>query len=168
MRTWYASAVLLALAASTAAADPPAPPPAASLEISGSLTVEVGKKCVLTAQTTAKKVTWLAPPGVDVMPLDGRRLACWAPPGSYVLRAMVPNGEDVVSAEVVLQVTGPRPPPVPPLPDPIIPDPIIPPAPAASFRVIFVYESGDTIPRELAAVMDAKIVRDYLTASTTR
>lgn len=36
-----------------------------------------------------------------------------------------------------------------------------------SFRVIWVYESGDTFPPNQTAIMDAKAVRDYLNAKTT-
>jgi hypothetical protein len=154
-----------AVACAAPASDPtPEPPPGVLLELAPSVSVEVGRKCVLTATTTAKKVTWSVPPGADAMPLDGRRLAVWAPPGTYVFRAMVPNGDDVVATETVLTVTGPRPPPGPNPPEPIPPTP----QPVTSFRVIFVYESGDTLPVGQAAVMDAKAVRDYLGANTTR
>ncbi len=54
---------------------------------------------------------------------------------------------------------GPRPPP----------DPIDPPAPVVtSFRVIWIHESGATLPQHQISVMDAKSVRDYLNASTTK
>jgi hypothetical protein len=113
-----------AVACSAPASDPtPEPPPGVLLELAPSVSVEVGRKCVLTATTTAKKVTWSVPPGADAMPLDGRRLAVWAPPGTYTFRAMVPNGDDVVATETVLTVTGPRPPPIPPVP-PVV-DPLI-------------------------------------------
>lgn len=108
------------LAATFCAADPPTPTPpkspAVAIDLGGTVAAEVGKKCVITAQTTAKKVTWQVPPGVDYLPLDGKRLAVWALPGTYTLRAMAPDGDDVVSSEVVLTVTGARPPPPPPPP----------------------------------------------------
>lgn len=84
-----------------------------TIELGGPVTVELGKKCVLTAETTAKKVTWKVPAGADAIPLDGKRLAVWAPPGTYTFVAMAPSGDDVVSQEVVLTVTGARPPPSP-------------------------------------------------------
>lgn len=128
----------------------------------------VGKKCVLTIDTTAKKVTWKVPEGVDTLQIDGKRLAVWADVGVYKLVAMVPAGDDVLSTEVVLTVIGPRPPPPGPVPPgPTPPDPPKPPQPVTSFRVIWVRESGATLPIGQQAVMDAKIVRDYLTANTT-
>ncbi len=65
-------------------------------------------------------------------------------------------------------VPGPPVPPVPPLP----PDPPVPPVPptpvpVTSFHVIFAWESGKTQPPGVISVMDAKVVRDYLTANTT-
>jgi hypothetical protein len=36
-----------------------------------------------------------------------------------------------------------------------------------SFRVIFVHESGGTLPLSQTPVSDAKVIRDYLTTNTT-
>jgi hypothetical protein len=60
-------------------------------------------------------------------------------------------------------------PPIPPEPKPPIPVPPIPPTPVpvTSFRVVFVTESGKTLPAAQRAVIDAKVTRDYLTANTT-
>jgi len=55
-------------------------------------------------------------------------------------------------------------PPIPPEPKPPEPKP---PVPVTSFRVIFVYESAKTLTSAQISTMDAKIVRDYLTANTT-
>lgn len=54
----------------------------------------------------------------------------------------------------------PIPPPKPPKPD----DPVVP---VKSFRVIFVYESGDTYTAAQNGVLYGKAVQDYLTAKTT-
>lgn len=83
-----------------------------SLELGKPMTVELGKKCIIRAETSAKKVTWDIPQGVDTVPLDGKSLAVWATPGTYTFRAMVPSGDDVVSKEQILTVVGPRPPPI--------------------------------------------------------
>lgn len=93
--------------------DPTPTPVGESLELSGPTTVEVGRQCVITAKTNAKKVTWKIPPGADVLALDGKRIAVWAAPGTYTFTGLIPSGDDVVSSEVVLVVTGPRPPPPP-------------------------------------------------------
>ncbi len=109
--------LLAALATAPLSAAPPEVPanPVTKIDLGKSVTAEVGKKIVLTADTAAKKVTWRIPAGCDALPLDGKRLAVWAPPGTYLFTAMAPSGDDVVSAEVVLTVTGPRPPPPPPV-----------------------------------------------------
>ena len=120
----YRVSLLAVLLVSSACASPPEPiPPGTTLELGQPITVPVGKKCILTAETTAKKVTWITPPGADAMPLDGRRLAVWATPGTYTFTAMVPSGDDVISKEIVLTVTGAIPPPIP-IPVPVV-DPLI-------------------------------------------
>lgn len=71
--------------------------------------------------------------------------------------------KDVI--RVMLDVTGARPPPGP-TPDPKPPEPK-PPEPVKSFRVLFVYESGDTLTAAQHSVMYGKTVSDYLNAKTT-
>jgi len=80
---------------------------------------------------------------------------------------VVPAG--ATDAGVVIRRTlsvmgqAPQPPPGPQ------PDPDDPPAPGPidSFRVIFVKESGATLPPQQTAIPAAKAIRDYLTARTT-
>lgn len=163
------SIILFALPVACAApADTPEPAPQPRsdvlLDAGPPVTVEQGRKCILTVQTTAKKVTWGIPPGCDTLPLDGKRLAVWALPGTYTFRVMVPSGDDVISTELVLTVTGPRPPPIPPDPKPPEPKP---PEPLKSFRVILIYESGDTLTAQQNSVIYGKVVEDYLTATCT-
>ncbi len=93
-------------------------------------------------------------------------------PGTYSVQA-VRNGKPEDGPEnngqpVVITVTGARPPPVPPTP-PVPPLPPEPPTPqpVTSFRVIFVHESGATLPAAQQSVMGAKSVRDYLNAKCT-
>ena len=59
-----------------------------------------------------------------------------------------------------LAVLGARPPPGPKSDDPV--------EPIASFRVIFVKESGATLSPEQTAIPAAKVIRDYLNAKTTK
>lgn len=78
---------------------------------------------------------------------------------------IVPAGStkaaDVIRKTVDVDAgTGPIPPPKPP--DPPTPEPV------TSFRVIWVHESGATLPQQQISVMDARSVRDYLTATTTK
>ena len=56
-----------------------------------------------------------------------------------------------------------------PAPKPPGPKPDDPPAPqpVKSFRVIFVKESGQTLPAEQTAISNAKAIRDYLGSKTT-
>jgi hypothetical protein len=153
----YTAALVAAhdLAADPASADP------VTLDLSGPVTVEVGRKCILTAETTARKVTWKVPPGADAMPLDGKRLAVWAPPGTYTFAAMVPAGDDVVAKEIVLTVTGARPPPVPvPVPVPDV-DPLIAPVQAA-----YTADSSATKAADKAAL--AAVFRALADATTAQ
>ena len=62
---------------------------------------------------------------------------------------------------IVLGKPTPTPTPVPPKPDDPLPEPV------KSFRVIFVKESGSTLPSEQTAITGSKAVRDYLSAKTT-
>ncbi len=91
--------------------------------------------------------------------------------------ALVPVG--VLEKSAIFRQTltvgdvGPQPPPVdPPVPvDPPTPNPDEPPAPdeaVKSFRVIFIKESGQTLPLGQSAVPDAAAIRDYLNAKTTQ
>ena len=82
--------------------------------------------------------------------------------GLYVFKATDRVGELDRSIEVL--IGKPTPPDPPPRPD----DPTPPtPQPVKSFRVIFVKESGSTLPSEQTAISNAKAVRDYLTSKTT-
>lgn len=68
----------------------------------------------------------------------------------------------------MLTVTGPNPPPDvdPVVPDPVVPDPVEPEKPK-SFRVVFVKESGATLPLGQTSIPGAKVIRDYLNAKAT-
>jgi len=84
-------------------------------------------------------------------------------PGTTEL-ILIPHGvtaeKDIVRQVLTVSGEGPRPPPGPgPGPDP--------PEPVKSFRVIFVKESGSTLPSEQTAIPGAKAIRDYLTSKTT-
>jgi hypothetical protein len=57
--------------------------------------------------------------------------------------------------------------PTPKPPEPKPDDPVPPPQPVKSFRVIFVKESGQTLPADQTAISNAKVIRDYLGAKTT-
>ncbi len=119
-----------------------ADPPASVLEANGPTTVEVGKKAIVKVATTAKKVTWKIPAGCDTETLDGKRLAVWALPGTYTFVAMVPNGDDVISVDCVLTVTGPRPPPAPTPVDPV--DPVLTPF-QVKLQAAFRADTGATL-----------------------
>lgn len=104
---------LVSLAAMASDQPPKPADPLVTLTAGKSVTVDLGKKCIVTADTTAKKVTWKVPAEVEFIALDGKKIACWALPGTYTLTAMVPSGDDVLSTEIILTVTGSRPPPPP-------------------------------------------------------
>ena len=89
-------------------------------------------------------------------------------PGKLEL-IIVPIGvekpENILRQELTVLGQMPNPPPEPDV-DPI-PDPVDPPAPVASFRVIFVKESGITLNTQQSSIPAAKVIRDYLVAKTT-
>jgi hypothetical protein len=110
MKALHVSLLFLSLLGAQTPPEPVAP--VTPLDLGAPITVPVGKKCVLKADTTAKKVTWRIPAGVDALSLNGKELAVWALPGTYTFTAMVPSGDDVVSKELVLTVVGAQPPPI--------------------------------------------------------
>lgn len=83
---------------------------------------------------------------------------------------IVPHGctkeSDIVRQLLVVSGEGPRPPPGPG-PDPKPPEPK-PPDPVKSFRVIFVKESGSTLPPGQTSIPGAKVIREYLNAKVTK
>ncbi len=95
-----------------------------------------------------------------------------AAPGSYELLALV--GKEGTVCLVKVEAVGPQPPP--PVPDPFPPPPPPPPPPPspsvpiphAGFRVLMVYETGETskLPQAQIAILTAKEIRDYLKAKT--
>ena len=78
---------------------------------------------------------------------------------------LVPHGvtkeSDIVRQLLIVSGEGPRPPPGPG------PEPK-PPEPVKSFRVIFVKESGSTLPPGQTSIPGAKVIREYLNAKTTK
>lgn len=77
----------------------------------------------------------------------------------------VEKADNILRQELTVLGQMPNPPPKPDV-DPI-PDPVDPPAPVASFRVIFVKESGVTLNTQQSSIPAAKVIRDYLVAKTT-
>lgn len=146
-------------------ADPMVPkvPDAVKLVPGKAMSSLIGKKCIVKVETTAKKVTWKIPSGIDAVSV-GNDLHVWATEGVYTLTAQVPSGDDVLSTDVVLTVIGPRPPPTPADPPAPVPPTPVEPVVVRSFRVIWFVESGDNIKR---SVMNAKSVRDFLNENTT-
>lgn len=80
---------------------------------------------------------------------------------------IIPEGfklkEDIVRQKLTVSGVGPNPPPTPDPVDPVDPTPV----PVSTFRVIFVKESGQTLPIGQSAVPGAKSIRDYLATKTT-
>lgn len=119
---------------------------------------------------------WDAP--ADVIGVDkGRTFEITsAPKGMRLIRvrvryAKIENGQiEYVTkfGEIPLYFGEPVPGPTPEPPGPKPPEPKPPtPQPVKSYRVIFVYESADTLTKEQNSAMYAKEVRDYLKKSTT-
>jgi len=82
--------------------------------------------------------------------------------GEYEIIGISPTWDADLSLTIGPTVPPPTPtPPKPPTPPTPVPEPV------TSFRVIFVKESGSTLPSEQNAITGAKAVRDYLTSKTT-
>lgn len=152
----------------------PAPAPTPSISLPASVDVPVGGGAVKVEVNTRSKtahVRWLTYPGdaghVQVLQYPDHAQVISLVPGSYWVGADLASADgDAVWCRIDAG-TGPRPPPIPPIP-PVPPEPKPPtPIPVSSFRVIFVYESGKTLAAAQISTMDAKAVRDYLTANTT-
>lgn len=155
--------VMLALFVSAAvyAAPPtvtsvPAPVPPAWTEFKAS----AGRQLILAVGDKAAKWT-LADDGAQLTPDSAGKSAVFSAdkPGSYKL--LVTVGDE--TTRVVVVVGG-----VVPVPDPK-PKPIDPvPVPVTSFRVIFVYESADTLTATQTGVLNSAALAEYLNANTTK
>lgn len=92
--------------------------------------------------------------------LDEKNYMLSGLPGRYAVEVTAfdpTSGIEEKSIEVILGSS--------PDPDPKPDDPPVPPV--KSFRVIFVKESGSTLPSSQTAITSAKSIRDYLTTKTT-
>lgn len=86
--------------------------------------------------------------------------------GFVVVQAQIVEGASIKTvAELVVEVVGGNPDPTP---DPVKPDPPKPPDPAKTFRVVFVYESEQTLTAGQKSVVYAKSVSDYLNERATK
>lgn len=101
----------------------------------------------------------------------GPHLAILEPVASGTVELLVvPAGAKSEADAIVRTVEveagdGPRPPPKPPEPGPTPKPPE--PKPAAVFKVVLVYESGDTLTAAQNAVLYGKVVEEYLTNRCT-
>jgi len=150
--------------------------PAAALagppEVTGDRKVPEHSFVKLTAKADPKAtVSWEVwpplPAGVGRFEQHGPSVYLAAPVGSYTLRVTVIDWDrrtlDTGAEAVTIGAATPGPPPGPapgPGPDP-------PPGPLASFRVVLVYESGDSLTAAQRAVLYGRAVEDWLTANCT-
>lgn len=171
MRRWNGAVLALLLAAAAACADPPVCdiPAQVTAPPSGYLTARPTK-------TDAASVVYVSP-GLDPFPSDlltdktvlvvpvrglpAGTYPCWAVASSK-------TGEQRVVTFAVVVPGPPAPPPAPPGPTPPAPGPAPSPTdPVTSFRVVVVYESGDSLTAPQRAVVYGKAVEDWLTANCT-
>lgn len=172
---------------------PPSPPTPGALQIVvsdklgapiTSATIETGKWFRVSAKGVTGPVAWQTDQGGTPefgASGDGSEFTGYLRGGDWVsFTAIDYEGRSHVTTRLSAN-HGPQPPPPPnpvvpvdpveptpvePLPPPQPPQP--PPTPVTSFRVIFVRESGITLPASQASVPGAKVIRDYLFAKTTR
>lgn len=165
MRVVYAAAMVLALSVVASAA-----PPELSLppEVKG----EPGQFIQVPAKTDGATVQWKAvDAGLNLFPVDllkNTHTAVVTAPkaGRYRLIAVTAKGDELSPFAETLVIIGNA--PIPPPPDPPTPpDPPGPVDPLKSFRVIFIYESGDNLTPAQRAVIFGRVVEDWLIANCT-
>jgi hypothetical protein len=158
------SAALFALAATAAAAPPTLDIPAEVRPVNGYVR--------FAPKTDGVSVTYVALDGVYPFPSDelkdARRFilpAAGLKDGRYrfVAVAAGKGGEQSQAEFSVLVGKEPAPPPIPPTPDPT-PVPPVPPTPPTAFKVMLVYESMATHTAAQKAVLEGRVVEEYLTA----
>ena len=142
-------------------------------------TVEAGKWFRVSAEGSSGRIRWTvteSPTGRAEVGLSGNGLeySGTMQVGDWIDFDLYDKGNDAGQRMRLACNHGPQPPPSPVVPvDPVVPVPDEPPlpkppVPVTSFRVIFVRESGITLPASQASVPGAKAVREYLFAKTTR
>jgi hypothetical protein len=163
VRTPLVSLALL-LAASVGLAAPPVDVPP---EVSG----EVGDFIAIRAKTDGKVVKFVPlDPGLKVFPQDlladkKATVVTAARPGKYRVLCYSSVKDDPTDPAVVVVVVGGVAPDPKPVDPPVPPDP--PPAPAKSFRVVLIFESGDALTPAQRGVVYGKAVEDFLNANCT-
>jgi hypothetical protein len=157
----------------------PVVPEVVTIKLPETLTVKAGRIVRIDADTTGKKVRWLAiqlatdatkdqpnilPEDVDLYPVDESAHSvffCCPTSGTMTLFAWTAGGDyptPPAICRLVIEQKGPRPPPGP---NPPGPDPTPKPNPA-SFRVLFVYESAANHTREQLNIINSTAIAAYL------
>ena len=182
MRTAFAALLLFA---SVGLAQPPAIPAAGdaparrAVQAGDTVAVAEGRFADVKVDVPAgASVVWrfYPPPpqkAADLAP--GRAIFAGEPGKVYVVTAVVIDFDkkSVVDTEFAVEFAGKVPaPPAPdptPKPEPPAPKPPAPPAPepVTSFKVLLVYESGATHTAAQKAVLEGKVVEEWLTANCT-
>jgi hypothetical protein len=167
----------------------PVVPEVVTIKLPETLNVKAGRIVRIDADTTGKKVRWLAvqlatdaetkepvlilPEDVDLYPVDESAHSvffCCPTAGTMTLFAWTAGGDyptPPAICRLVIEQKGPRPPPDPNPPGPT-PDPKPTPIPTAGNRVLIVYESDLAemvkLPPTRAAILTSTVLRAYLTA----
>ena len=157
MRTRWLSLVAVCVLATSIGAAPP------ELALPAEVAGQPGEFVMVPAKTTGKAVSWKAiDPGLNLFPVillkDSKTAVVTASrPGRYRLLAVTAAGDEVSPIVETTIVIGDAP-PAPPGPNPPAPTPTGP------FRVIWVYESMDSMTPEVQRVMFSMKVGTYLDA----
>lgn len=95
-------------------------------------------------------------------PADGKR-------STFVVGWWTKGELEGTATTITVEGVAPTPLPVPPEPNPPEPKPPtpVPPTPAKTFQVLVIYESGATHSAGQKAVMEGKVVEDWLNANCT-
>jgi hypothetical protein len=161
--------LLLFVAWPAHADEPTTPAPNAGPVVTLKKTIEAdpGDLVEVTVESGAELVTWDSSEGLRITypKADAAQKKVFIHSkvaGTYALVASIPNGKETRVAICIVTI-GPRPPPptpVPPGPNPPGPAPI--PVPTKTLRVLFVYESSNTLTKAQSTVLNSTAIRDYL------
>lgn len=148
--------------------------PSWGAKVKGDRSYRPYEKIVLVADDVEKgsQILWDVDGDVQTEEKDNV-LHVWAKPGTYrvTMTAINFDSKKVTRAKYTFTVqpdVAPTPPTPPDPPKPPAPPPSPAPIPAEGFRVLIVYETGQTLPKDQAVILNSGAVRDYLRAKCVK
>lgn len=142
----------------------PAPEAGVIVRLPKAIQANAGDLVEVNVESGAELITWDSSDGLTITypkddPARRKVFVHSKVDGPYALTASIPNGKETRVAICIVTI-GPRPPPGPTPPGPKPPDPI--PVPASALRVLFVYESANTLTKAQNTILNSTAIRKYL------